>query len=149
MGTDLKVEISLPGGTKLYVCDQEGEARDVRTEDLDRCYLSSVLRYMRALDCPQQISTKGPMVDPFHTDRDQFYHFLSTLCRVTRDYDIDLQEPYSYDELNISYKTALRIVATYVRQRKLHVWMKDYYLTHEIDAGCCLKKSPHLVQFYL
>lgn len=47
--TDLKVEISIPGGTKLYVCDQYGEPRDVRTEDLDRCYLSSVLRYMNAL----------------------------------------------------------------------------------------------------
>jgi hypothetical protein len=31
---------------------------------------------------------KGYMVDPFDCDIDKFRQFLSSLCRITRDYDI-------------------------------------------------------------
>lgn len=41
------------------------------------------------------------------------------------------------------------MLARYIRMRKLESWIKEYYLSCEVDAGNCIKKSPHLVQFYL
>lgn len=43
----------------------------------------------------------------------------------------------------------LRVLARYVKRRKLYSWIKKYFLDHEIDASSCLKKSLHLVRFYL
>jgi hypothetical protein len=114
--TDLKVEISFPGSTKLCVCDEEGEPRDVRTEDLDRCYVSSVLR--------------GVMTDPFEDDFDKFQHFMSSLCRITRDYDIDVKKPISFEEINMNFKMPLRVLAKYVQLRKIYSWIKKYFLDH-------------------
>lgn len=143
-GVDLRIEVSLPGGTRLWVWEEE-KKRNAKLEDLDRCYISSILRYIQA---DTIVGAERCIFDPFEEDYDKFQHFMNTLCRITRDYDIKFNGSLDSDEMNLNFKSPLKILAKFITESKLANWVKRYFTSVEIDAKTCLKHSPHMIRFY-